>query len=101
MVTEILGCAELQALSCIHHRAAKDANDCEHSEAVMEIDEAIDVMDPMDHERVQEAKREAQNRKDHKDSFKKEYMQKAAAVRSSLQPTSNKKRNATAQSSSS
>ena len=80
VVQSTLACDDVECLRLLHRRVARDAAECHHSEAIMEIDEALEVVDHMDLKQFDQAKKDAANKLSSATAFKSEYRQRAAAV---------------------
>ena len=70
-----------RTLEIIYTRLAASAAHVPHMEALLEIDEAIQVMDIMDQKRVRDSQNPSARKMDEMEDFKKEYLVKAKAVR--------------------
>lgn len=88
-----LQCTDEQALACLHMRLAKEAAETQHSEALLEIDEALEVADPMDKNRIEETKKESASKVAARKAFREHYIAKAKVVN---EEAANKKKRRTA-----
>lgn len=100
MAASALGGSDQELLDILHRRVARDSNNSIFSEALLEVDEALEVIDHMDTRKVQEAQREARSSASTRAAFKSDYAQRAQTVRAANDGAPRKKRKGAASSSS-
>lgn len=77
----VLGISDEDTLELVHKRVARDSNETPLTDALMELDEAVSVLDKHDMDMVKERQKQLVTEKAARQAFKNSYCEKASVVK--------------------
>lgn len=87
-------------LDTLYSRVARDSSDSEVASELLQLDEALEVVDHLDCRKVHDAQKEVKSGRERKEAFKADYTARAAKLRPPAHPAKKRKKDASASSSS-